>query len=58
VRAAIETTTPLGVVGDPGDIALGVLYLASPAGKYLTGELLAIDGGCIKPNCDIGLPDY
>jgi 7-alpha-hydroxysteroid dehydrogenase len=58
VRGAIEATTPLGVVGDPGDIALGVLYLASPAGKYLTGELLAIDGGCIKPNCDIGLPDY
>ena len=58
VRAAIEATTPLGTVGDPGDIALGVLYLASPAGKYLTGELLAIDGGCIKPNCDIGLPDY
>lgn len=58
VRAAIEATTPLAAVGDPGDIALGVLYLASPAGKYLTGEVLEIDGGCIKPNCDIGLPDY
>ncbi len=58
IRAAIEATTPLGTIGDPGDIALGVLYLASPAGKYLTGQLLAIDGGCIKPNCDIGLPDY
>lgn len=58
IRGAIEATTPLGTVGDPGDIALGVLYLASPAGKYLTGELLEIDGGCIKPNCDIGLPDY
>jgi 7-alpha-hydroxysteroid dehydrogenase len=58
IRGAIEATTPLGTVGDPGDIALGVLYLASPAGKYLTGELLAINGGCIKPNCDIGLPDY
>jgi 7-alpha-hydroxysteroid dehydrogenase len=58
MRGAIEAVTPLRSIGDPGDIALGVLYLASPAGKYLTGKVLEIDGGCIRPNCDIGLPDY
>ena len=57
-RAAIEAQTPLQAIGDVGDIALGCLYLASPAGKYLTGTILEIDGGCISPNCGLGLPDY
>ena len=57
IRAAIEATTPLRSIGDPGDVALACLYLASDAGKYLTGKVLEVDGGCIRPNCDIGLPD-
>ena len=57
-RAVIEAQTPLHTIGDVGDIALGCLYLASPAGKYLTGTILEIDGGCISPNCGLGLPDY
>lgn len=32
-------------VGDPNDIAYGVLYLASDESKYVTGEELIIDGG-------------
>jgi 7-alpha-hydroxysteroid dehydrogenase len=39
-RAVIEAQTPLHTIGDVGDIALGCLYLASPAGKYLTGTIL------------------
>jgi len=57
IRAAIEATTPLRSIGDPGDVALACLYLASDAGKYLTGKIVEVDGGCIRPNCDIGLPD-
>jgi 7-alpha-hydroxysteroid dehydrogenase len=57
VREHIEALTPLRHIGDVGDIALACLYLASDAGKYLTGKILEVDGGCVSSNADIGLPD-
>jgi NAD(P)-dependent dehydrogenase (short-subunit alcohol dehydrogenase family) len=36
---------PLGRVGEPDDIALGVLYLASDESKFMTGAELKLDGG-------------
>jgi NAD(P)-dependent dehydrogenase (short-subunit alcohol dehydrogenase family) len=36
---------PLGGMGDPSDIAMATLFLASPAARYITGQLLAVDGG-------------
>ena len=36
---------PLGRIGDPEDIALGVLYLASDESSFITGSELVIDGG-------------
>ncbi|WP_223446199.1 SDR family NAD(P)-dependent oxidoreductase [Pseudomonas sp. BF-R-19] len=36
---------PLGRIGVPMDIAAAVLFLASPASNYITGQLLAVDGG-------------
>ncbi|MFP8890728.1 SDR family NAD(P)-dependent oxidoreductase [Natrialbaceae archaeon A-CW2] len=36
---------PMGRVGHPEDVAPAVLYLASDAANYITGELLYIDGG-------------
>jgi len=48
--------TPLGRVGEAEDIAAGVLYLTSRAGKYVTGKMLEIDGGLQAPNLDLGLP--
>lgn len=36
---------PLGRIGLPEDIAKAVLFLASPAAEYITGQLLAVDGG-------------
>ncbi len=53
----LEGKTPLGRVGEPEDIAAGVLYLASRAGQYVTGKLLEIDGGIQQPTLDLGFPD-
>ncbi len=49
--------TPLGRLGDPSDIALGAVYLASPAASWITGKVLEIDGGLEEPNLALGLPD-
>ena len=56
-RTAMESATPLGRIGDAEDVAAGALYLCSPAGGYLTGKTLEIDGGLEQPNLDLGLPD-
>lgn len=36
---------PLGYFGEPQDMAYAVAFLASPKARYVTGEILAIDGG-------------
>ena len=47
VRPLFENMAPVGYLGEPLDIANGVLYLASDDSKYVTGAELAIDGGFI-----------
>jgi NAD(P)-dependent dehydrogenase (short-subunit alcohol dehydrogenase family) len=44
-KKAIEALHPIGHLGDPDDIAYGVLYLASDESKFVTGSELVIDGG-------------
>jgi len=44
-EAAIAALHPLGHLGEPNDIAYGVLYLASDESKFVTGAELVIDGG-------------
>lgn len=44
-RKRLDSLHPLGHVGEPDDIAYGVLYLASDESKFLTGSELVIDGG-------------
>ncbi|MFE6922167.1 SDR family oxidoreductase [Nocardia sp. NPDC057663] len=57
MRTAMERATPLQRLGEPTDIATAALFLASPAGAFLTGKVLEVDGGLIAPNLDIPLPD-
>lgn len=57
LRTRMETVTPLGRIGDPEDIAAAVLYLASPAGAYVTGKVIEVDGGIEQPNLDLGFAD-
>ncbi len=48
-RAQLASQIPLGRLGSPEDIAAAVLYLASPAGAYVTGETLSVNGGMYMP---------
>lgn len=44
---AVNASTPLGRIGEPGDIGPAVAFLASDAASWITGETLVIDGGQI-----------
>lgn len=44
-KKAIDRLQPVGHIGEPDDIAYGVLYLASDESKFVTGTELVIDGG-------------
>ncbi|OBB69994.1 MULTISPECIES: SDR family oxidoreductase [unclassified Mycobacterium] len=57
LRAPMEKATPMRRLGDPVDIAAAAVYLASPAGSFLTGKTLEVDGGLTYPNLDIPVPD-
>jgi 3-oxoacyl-[acyl-carrier protein] reductase len=46
-RAAMLTQVPLGRLGSGDDIANSVLFLASQAGAYITGETLHVNGGMV-----------
>ena len=45
VRQKLVSLHPIGHLGEPDDIAYGVLYLASDESKFVTGSELVIDGG-------------
>jgi len=44
-RKQLDEAHPIGHVGEPDDIAFGILYLASDEAKFVTGSELVIDGG-------------
>jgi 7-alpha-hydroxysteroid dehydrogenase len=45
LRTALEAGTPMGRAGDPEDIAAAALWLCSPAGAWVTGKVVEVDGG-------------
>lgn len=45
VKEAIIGKVPLASFGTTDDIAQAVLFLASPAARYVTGQVIAVDGG-------------
>ncbi|WP_041778137.1 SDR family NAD(P)-dependent oxidoreductase [Beijerinckia indica] len=47
LKAEYLQRTPLRRLGEPEEIALGVLYLVSPMSSFMTGHTLVIDGGII-----------
>lgn len=57
IRQSMIDVTPLKRIGEPDDIAATVLYLASPAGSFVTGKVVEVDGGLEAPNLDLGFAD-
>jgi len=45
VKDAVIAKIPLGLFGETRDIAELVTFLASPAARYITGQVIAVDGG-------------
>lgn len=46
-KEAITKQIPLGSLGQSEDIAEAALYLAGPGGRYVTGQVLGVDGGMV-----------
>jgi len=47
MKAALLKQIPLGSFGEADDIAGAALYLASPSARYVTGQVLTVDGGMV-----------
>jgi len=47
MKSELLKRIPLNTLGQPEDIAHGALFLASPAARYVTGQVLTIDGGMV-----------
>ena len=59
-RATFYRSNPMRRVGDVWDVAEACVYLAAPSGKYITGEVLTLDGGqqMWGDFWSAGTPDY
>ena len=47
LKAGLMKQIPLGVLGQASDIAAAAVYLAGPGGRYVTGQVLTVDGGMV-----------
>ena len=47
VKEAIKANIPMGELGEVGDIAEAAVYLAGPGARYVTGQVLTVDGGMV-----------
>jgi 3-oxoacyl-[acyl-carrier protein] reductase len=47
MRAELLKKIPLNALGQPEDVAEAALFLAGPPGRYITGQVLTVDGGMV-----------
>jgi len=45
--AELQAMIPLGHLGEPSDVAGLVRFLAGPAARYITGQVISVDGGMV-----------
>ena len=45
VKEAISATIPMRTFGEPEDVANAAAFLASDEARYITGQVLSVDGG-------------
>jgi 7-alpha-hydroxysteroid dehydrogenase len=57
LREQVERATPLGRIGSVEDIGAAIVWLTSPAGGFVTGKVIEVDGGSERPTLELGLPD-
>ena len=43
----LKAQIPLGTLGEPRDVAGVVRFLAGPGAAYITGQVIAVDGGMV-----------
>ena len=44
-KTALKGRIPLGTLGTPDDVASAVMFLVGPDARYITGQVLSVDGG-------------
>jgi 3-oxoacyl-[acyl-carrier protein] reductase len=49
VLTPMRSRSPLGIIGDPEDVGWAVLYLASDASRFVTGQIIRPNGGTSMP---------
>jgi 3-oxoacyl-[acyl-carrier protein] reductase len=47
VKEELTKTVPLAILGQPEDIAYAALFLAAPEARYITGQVITVDGGMV-----------
>jgi 3-oxoacyl-[acyl-carrier protein] reductase len=47
IREELRKLIPLGTFGESQDVAAAVAFIASPEAKYITGQVLTVDGGMV-----------
>lgn len=56
--AQMATQIPLGMLGHPNDIANAMLFFASDAAAYITGQTVVVDGGSTLPESPVVLESF
>ena len=56
-QAKLVAQIPLGRLGRPEDVANAMLFLASDAAAYVTGQTIVVDGGALLPECAVTRSD-